>query len=234
MKKGIIYKATNLINDKVYIGQTIQSLSTRIRQHYKSLNLKRNYKFPNALNKYEKYQFKWEIIESDIPLENLNNKEIEYIALFDSFNNGYNSNPGGYVRFKRKATKPVLENIKELFNVKTKEKLTINAYDFIQKYVCNPKNASNVYCLFTGKYIRYKNWILYKNLDKYNELLINISNESSKRFKDMLIRNFKNIDTNEIFIGTRTEFIDKYGLSKGMVSQLINNKVNIYKKWIVL
>ena len=93
---GIIYKATNLINGKVYIGQTIRSLEDRIIAHYHRRN--DGTYFHNALNKYEKEDFSWEIIDYADSLEELDNKEIYWIDYYGSFNDknkGYNSTSGG-------------------------------------------------------------------------------------------------------------------------------------------
>lgn len=94
---GIIYKATNKINRKSYIGQTTLSLKTRKRQHFRAINDK--YYFHNALKKYGQENFKWEIIEE---AENykLNEKEIYYIKKYNTFYNGYNSTSGGNSNFK--------------------------------------------------------------------------------------------------------------------------------------
>lgn len=231
METGKIYKVTNALNGKVYIGQTIQTLSERKRQHYKFAKMKLNYKFPNALNKYTKDTFTWEIIEDNIPIENLNVKEIEYISFYNSFEMGYNSNPGGYSRFKRKATKSVLDNIKSVYNTKTFQVVVMNAYEFIERFAIKNSDISNIYCLFIGKYLRYKDWILLDNLIEYTIFVYNNKMITSDRFKDSAIREFKNVETGEVFKGTRIDFINTYNLSKGMVSQLINNKRLIYKKW---
>ena len=58
-----IYKITNNINEKAYIGQTWKSLNTRISQH-KSPNNKGCRKLYNALNKYGRDNFKIELITS--------------------------------------------------------------------------------------------------------------------------------------------------------------------------
>lgn len=97
IKKGLIYIIRNSINEKVYIGQTIMSLEDRWKTHLKpSVSKQRgNYKIYNAMNKYGKENFYCEILEDDIPIEELNNKEIYYIEKYDSFENGYNSTKGG-------------------------------------------------------------------------------------------------------------------------------------------
>jgi len=88
----IIYKAENKINGKIYIGQTQSDLNHRISQH---LCERRSY-FHNALHKYGKEKFKWEIIEYCDSKEELNEMEFHYIKQYDSFKpNGYNLTLGG-------------------------------------------------------------------------------------------------------------------------------------------
>lgn len=68
-KNGIIYKVTNLINGKCYIGKTIQSLEERKRGHIKeSMNTFNNSYFHKALIKYGIHNFKWEIIYECEPM----------------------------------------------------------------------------------------------------------------------------------------------------------------------
>lgn len=64
---GLIYKYTNKINGKIYIGQTKQQLEIR---HYKHLTqLNDNTYFHRAIKKYGINNFILEIIEDDIPLD---------------------------------------------------------------------------------------------------------------------------------------------------------------------
>ena len=91
----IIYKVTNLINNKCYIGQTKKTLSERMQNHiYKVNTCNLNLKFYNAIRKYGIENFNWEILEECDDINTLNNLEIFYIKKYDSFNNGYNSNEG--------------------------------------------------------------------------------------------------------------------------------------------
>ena len=94
---GIIYCATNNKNGKKYIGQTINSLQYRKQQHITSALRNCNSYFYNSLIKYN-FDFTWEVLETCESLLELNEKEIYYIALFNTFLNeskGYNLTAGG-------------------------------------------------------------------------------------------------------------------------------------------
>lgn len=94
---GIIYIIKNKINDKVYIGQTNHTLEDRWKYHKKASKDKNKtkYKIYKAINKYGIDNFYCEVVEENISSEILDDKEVFYIKLYDSFNNGYNSTPGG-------------------------------------------------------------------------------------------------------------------------------------------
>ncbi len=74
MCQGIIYKATNLINGKCYIGQTIKKLEQRKKEHlhhmkkkignraYQDLLFSGAHNFQEALYLYDPSNFKWEVI----------------------------------------------------------------------------------------------------------------------------------------------------------------------------
>jgi len=96
---GIIYCATNLINKKVYIGQTTKSLNYRKSTHIRGSRNKRPQcrKFHFAIQKYGHENFEWTVIATCSSQEELNTKEIEFISIFkateDEF--GYNLAQGG-------------------------------------------------------------------------------------------------------------------------------------------
>ena len=99
MIEGVIYKYTSP-SGKVYIGQTTNEKKRRNC----FLNKDKDYageKINRARKKYGVNNFEYEVIfkvssliKSEVK-EILNEKEIQYIKLFDSFNNGYNSDMGG-------------------------------------------------------------------------------------------------------------------------------------------
>lgn len=93
---GLIYKATNILNNKSYIGQTVKTVEERKKEHfYMAFNKNEQTYFYNALRKYGKENFKWEILEENILKEQLNEREIFWINYYNTFNKGYNLTKGG-------------------------------------------------------------------------------------------------------------------------------------------
>ena len=91
----IIYYIKNKINNKMYIGQTVYSLKRRIKGHLQCVRLGRDRKLYNAIKKYGWDNFEYGIICNCQTLEELNQKETEYIVKFDTYKNGYNMGLGG-------------------------------------------------------------------------------------------------------------------------------------------
>lgn len=94
--RGFIYKITNTINGKSYIGQTIQNVKERFYQHCatKCSKVVSNMAIHRAIKKYGKSNFTVEVIE-EIDSANLNDRERYWIKYYNSYNNGYNSTKGG-------------------------------------------------------------------------------------------------------------------------------------------
>lgn len=97
----IIYKATNLVNGKVYIGQTVNTLKRRQVEH-KSQSKKGNFYFHRALRKHGIDNFSWEVLRLCDNLKSLNAWEQYYILYYNTMGNGYNLTSGGmnYTRTK--------------------------------------------------------------------------------------------------------------------------------------
>jgi len=92
-----IYKITNIINKKVYIGKTIGSVEKRWQRHVRySKNPKYcKTKIANTINKNGIQNFKIETIDTALTLCELNEKEIYWICKYNSFIDGYNLTNGG-------------------------------------------------------------------------------------------------------------------------------------------
>ena len=90
-----IYKITNKINGKVYIGQTKQPVYTRWSQH-KCRSKTGNSKINRAIRKYGYENFTIETIDNAENYEELNKKEIMWIKQYDCIKGGYNIEEGGW------------------------------------------------------------------------------------------------------------------------------------------
>lgn len=116
----------------------------------------------------------------------------------------------------------MLENIKKSHNTKEyKEKQTQ-----IQKELWGENSE------LRNKMIQHHNTQEYK--DAQSKLLKEKLNtkEYKDKVSDSTIYTFKNINTEEIFVGKRYEFQEKYSLLKSGVWKLLNNYVKQYKGWI--
>ena len=85
----IIYKITNKLNNKIYIGQTVRDLQTRFDEHMRDQTS--NDYFHLAVRKYGKDAFLIEQIDTAETIEELNEKEIYWIKQYNSciyFENG--------------------------------------------------------------------------------------------------------------------------------------------------
>lgn len=95
---GYIYKISNTINNKIYIGQTTQSVEARFSQHKSPTNIYRRSNTPlcRALLAHGTNNFNIELIEElECTKEELYDREKYWIAFYDSYNSGYNATKGG-------------------------------------------------------------------------------------------------------------------------------------------
>ena len=93
---SIIYRVTNIITGKSYVGQTRQTLEKRWKQHLTDSKRKRfNYYFYNAIRKYGPHSWTKEIVEEIFDIELLNERERYWISFFNTMNDGYNMTSGG-------------------------------------------------------------------------------------------------------------------------------------------
>lgn len=111
---GVIYKITNLLNGKIYIGQTV-NFQHRVL-HHKSSN---RTGVDAAIKKYGWENFKIEVIE-ECPIDQLDKREIFWIAKLDCVApKGYNLTFGG--------------NAKRIVSEVTRKKLSANSKKFVGK-----------------------------------------------------------------------------------------------------
>lgn len=132
--QGIIYKITNIVNNKIYIGQTIMPLRTRWNAHKTRFNYNCKTGLYGAMHKYGIENFNIEEI-GKYPREELDNMEKYYIEKYNSFNYGYNLTLGG------QGASTTQLNEKEIIN-KYNEQNSIK--DIAKLYNCCELTISNL------------------------------------------------------------------------------------------
>ena len=124
----IIYKAENKINGKLYIGQTIRSLTARRNQHLNNARKGVSGKFYDAIREYGEDNFEFSVICKAYSKDELDDLERYYIAKYNTVNDGYNSLSGGSA------------NVMEIPSVKEKHKKILGSDEIRQKISKGMKN----------------------------------------------------------------------------------------------
>ena len=90
-----IYKITNNINGHAYIGKATD-ITRRWRQHRNVTTEDHEYDYPlyKAFRKYGIDNFTFDVIE-ECAVSELDNREIYWVAFYDTYYNGYNQTKGG-------------------------------------------------------------------------------------------------------------------------------------------
>jgi len=153
--KGYIYCFTNKENGKKYIGQTT-NLVKRKNQHLNNDVIT----FDKIYTKHNKDMFKFEILE-EVDKEKLNEKEIEWIKYYNTFNGpGYNNSPGGQSLRGENSYLTVIsskEMGREIYELYKNEEIPLK--DIIEEYNIS---KSTIYRITSGVH-----WST-NNLEKYN------------------------------------------------------------------
>lgn len=91
-----LYKLTNQITGKSYIGITKYTVERRWKGHiHAAFTKKTNYKISNAIRKYGKDVWTKEILLEDVSKDEIEELEILAIDMFDTVRTGYNTSFGG-------------------------------------------------------------------------------------------------------------------------------------------
>lgn len=129
-----IYKISNNINHKVYIGKTSQSIERRFREHCRDSQKDRNQSRPlyRAINKYGKDSF-WVSLIEECPEENACDRERYWIKYYDSYKNGYNATMGGDGKYRCNR-----ESVIEMYNNGCSQK------EIVEEIGCDTKTCRNI------------------------------------------------------------------------------------------
>ena len=209
-----IYKISNSINNKVYIGQTIRPIEERFKRHINdAINNILDTHFARAIRKYGAENFHIEEIDIADNQEELNLKEQYWIRYFDSINNGYNETDALYKcggnTYKSKSEEDIIkitEKIKQskiggknpnarkikCKNIHTNEELHFDSASNCQKYF-NETNH-NFIIRRCRKYVRslYKQqWAIAYEEDNYDSF-----NQNKRTRTCIFVLDMKTNETN--------------------------------------
>lgn len=138
---GKIYKITNKVNGKVYIGQTRQSLKERWYKHcQKQCDNHSKMPIKQAIFKYGKENFLMELIEEcDVSL--LNEQEVYWISKYNSYIKGYNCTIGG----QNCATKQCKLTEKQQLEIINKKNLGYSSSQLAKEYSVDKGTITNIF-----------------------------------------------------------------------------------------
>lgn len=126
----LIYKITNNVNSKIYIGQTIGKIEARWKRHTWECTKKRNaMAITSAIIKYGEENFIIEKIDDAKTINELNEKEVYYIMLYNTISpNGYNLDIGGknFKRTEETCKKMSMSKKNREVSEETRKKLSIS------------------------------------------------------------------------------------------------------------
>lgn len=218
---GIIYCYTNLVNNKKYIGQTINP-KQRFNQHKSSaFNENDNeYNSPlhRAFRKYGYENFKYDILIENEDIEVLNELEIYFIKKYNSqIPNGYNIEPGG-----KNCSKPKTQEHKEKLTWGQAE-LSLEEIIELREAYARKESPKEIYNKF------------YKDRLHYNSFLNIWSGRRYKNIMPEIIENGRHTKLNlEIARQIRKEREEtklsydklaiKYNVSKSAIADIIKGR----------
>ena len=231
-----IYKVTNLINNKVYIGQT-KNIRKRFKNHHivdyrNKQNCCYNTKFYQALRKYGLENFQVDVLE--LTNEELDRKEIQYIEQYDSFKNGYNSTKGGQYWSNNVHSKEAEEK-RRITREKNKSLMSENhprakltnqqVWDIRQRYI-DGESVSDIYEDFKD---------LYTNIQTFRRIILgytyktvgNIPTKEQKRYTNAKLTAKQVKDIRKSYVKGKISFreiAEKYNVSEQCISSIVKRE----------
>jgi len=231
----IIYKSTNTINGKSYIGQTVKPFEVRKGQHIRANKTP----FHEALNEYGYENFQWEVICECKSIEEMNEKEIYYINHYNTlYPNGYNMIEGDsgitheLTRMKLSNSMKGNTNGKKKFLILTPKKEDVIVENL--KEYCNEVGIN--YCKMTfvanGRRLHHKGYLCVKldnvsDIDDEIERLKNIEFGRDTSGYILTSPNGENIEVDDL-----TNFCKKHPeLNRYGFMRRLKEKNTPYKGW---
>lgn len=206
---GCIYAIHNIVTNKYYIGQTrLANPIIRWKDHFDSAFCKHeNYHLYTSMRKYGIDKFTFQVLEDNIPIENLDDKEKEYIIKYDSYNNGYNNTIGGQDdAWHSKLTE---KDVRRIISLIQDGELSFTS--IAKEYQVNPSTISDIN--------RGDTW-------HFSDISYPISNrDNKKRFSEDIIQEiYQRLRNGE----SATSMANDYGVSRVTINNINNGKIYVH------
>ena len=248
-----IYKITNKINNKIYIGQVYnKTIQDRFNRHIKTASADCKSYIGRAIHKYGKDNFICELIDTATSLQELNQKEIYWISYYNSTDSkiGYNLTPGGdggntYLCKTENEMKEIKEKISKSNKGKNNgmskqiKALNVNTNQIIHfeclTDACNffnhrQKGTFIYHCDNKAKYLWRKEWTFaYENND-FNYNLIKEYDRSCNKGTKVKLIDLKN--NSEKIFNSLNKLNEYLGLRKGQLKYI--NDECIYQNYKII
>lgn len=211
----IIYKTTNLLNGKIYIGQ----------------DKKRNVNYLGsgklilqAIKKYGKENFKKEVLEKCSTQQQLNEKESYWITFYNATdkNIGYNILPGGYCHWNTLTSEVAIELKSRISNSLKGRKLSNKTREKMSK-THSGKHKSQEHCKNISISKKGNKYRLGKPCSEETKNKISISNTGKKRSEEFIQKQKNKI----VSLETRLKLSQAH---KGFVSEETKLKISLANK----
>lgn len=221
----VVYKITNLINQKVYIGSSIR-VWKRWKQHINSAfnpnNECYNYPLYQAFRKYGVDNFKFEILSSDYnSIEEMQLAENAYIKLYDSVNYGYNqtycTNSNNICSENSQKHISLISQPCAMVNKKEEIIQTFPSYQAASRELKLPNQASGIRKVCKGLLSSY-NGMIFRDLDENNQVI----HQDIKPYKSRkALIGISLVDEPDIYGESILQISQRYGFNRQSIGKCL-------------
>ena len=200
-----IYKITNLLNNKCYIGQT-NDIKRRFQQHRRMANdndgtAKTLYA---AMKKYGIENFSFEILEQDI--ENYDEREEYWINYYNSHEDGYNLTPGG-------SAPPILKGLNNPNTAHTSQQVEL-VKKLLEETELSAELIGNIINYDPTAILRINLGIMWREEGRHYPIRLTLSKQFNHDRALDIINDLLNTKM------TQKEIANKYGVSRSTVTMI--------------
>lgn len=176
----IIYRAINKLTGKSYVGATLKTLESRIKDHIQKARKKIGGEFQEAIRTYGADAFEWVQIDTANSIDELAEKEKEYIIKYNAKENGYNVDGGGGFKKTIYQYDPANKHVVQKYDSLNSAAMAVNATKQDISRACLSANGF-VYGYFWS-YKNYENFIPNGDSRKKGVIQLDMKNKLVKEF----------------------------------------------------